>query len=48
MSLYRSPELLASCMVSEMIFKTAKDRQFGPQEYGWQDLCKRPLDIATY
>ena len=22
--------------------------QFGPQGYGWQDLCRGPLDIATY
>ena len=22
--------------------------QFGPQGFGWQDLCRGPLNIATY
>ena len=22
--------------------------QFGPQGHGWQDLCSRPLNIASY
>ena len=22
--------------------------QFGPRGHGWQDLCRRPLNIATY
>ena len=22
--------------------------QFEPQGHGWQDLCRRPLDVATY
>ena len=22
--------------------------QFGPQRHGWQDLCRRPLNIASY
>ena len=22
--------------------------QFGPQGHGWQDLCRRPLDIARH
>ena len=28
--------------------KTTAPGQFGPQGYGQQDLCRRPLDIATY
>ena len=24
------------------------DGQYGPQGYGLQDLCRGPLDIATY
>ena len=22
--------------------------QFGPQGHGWQDLCRRPFNIASY
>ena len=35
-------------MISLWELKTTGRCKFGPQGHGWQDLCRRLLNIATY
>ena len=39
---------LNECCSGELTNDPLRHGQFGPQGFDWQDLCKGPLNIATY